>query len=220
MRAARVYWRTPFQFVFPSAGGLGVSARLQDTRLRRPQDIPSAHEILSARPILIQDSTLLHLMTSNAPVSLATPGSPEYLQSILHKISDTHPELPLDPVILQSILLCLIAGRYHENHGQCTQTHTRSKNLILRTKEEDVGMVLNIVAMVSDMWPSFKTLSIGLAYPAECTSPLPAAWAQERLGAAVVCLPLVGIVRLLGLRDEYSGNRSSPSPHVSRRVPH
>lgn len=80
---------------------------------------------------------------------LATPGSPEYFQSVLNKVTETHPEFPLDPVILQSLLLCLVAGRYHESHGQCSQTHTRSKNLVLRTKEEDVGIVLNVVAMVS-----------------------------------------------------------------------
>ncbi|TCD68268.1 hypothetical protein EIP91_011234 [Steccherinum ochraceum] len=98
-------------------------------------------------------------MTSpnGAPLYLATPGSPEYLQSILHKTGEIHPDLPLDPVILQSILLCLVAGRYHETYGQCSQTHARSKNLILRTKEEDVGMVLNIVAMILNTVFGFST---------------------------------------------------------------
>ena len=94
-------------------------------------------------------------------MTIATPGSPEYLQSILRKISDTHPDLPLDPVIFQSLLLCLVAGRYHESHGQCSQTDTRSKNLILRTKEEDVGMVVNIVAMVSGMWSFIQNSIVG-----------------------------------------------------------
>lgn len=97
---------------------------------------------------------------NSAPLYLSTPGSPEYLQSILHKVGEAHPELPLDPVILQSLLLCLVAGRYHESHGQCSQTHARSKNLILRTKEEDVGMVVNIVAMILTTvfgFPTYKS---------------------------------------------------------------
>ena len=151
----------------------------------------------------------------------ALPGTTEYLPELIARARTTHPDLPIDPVIIQSLLICLIAQpRLCSGSTKTDKSNHIGLHLILRTKEEDVGMVLNIVAMVSDMWPSFKTLSIGLAYPAECTSPVSATWAQERLGAAVVRLPLVGIVRLLGLRDECSGNRSSPSPHVSRRVPH
>lgn len=69
--------------------------------------------------------------------------------SILSRVREAYPDLPLDPVILQSILLCLIAGRFNQTHGQGSETH-KGKNLLLRTRKEDVGMVLSITAMVSE----------------------------------------------------------------------
>ena len=68
--------------------------------------------------------------------------------SILSRVREAYPELPLDPVILQSVLLCLIAGRYDQYHGEGSETH-KGKNLLLRTRKDDVGMVLSITAMVS-----------------------------------------------------------------------
>ena len=44
---------------------------------------------------------------------------------------------PLDHVIFQSILLCLIAG---------------DKHLILRTPEEDIGLVAKLAVWVSSSW--------------------------------------------------------------------
>ena len=52
--------------------------------------------------------------------------------------SDVHsaaPDLPLDPVIFRSLLLCIIAPG--------------GKNLLLRSSEEDLSLVQNIVALVS-----------------------------------------------------------------------
>ncbi|KAF8894332.1 hypothetical protein CPB84DRAFT_1640971, partial [Gymnopilus junonius] len=52
-----------------------------------------------------------------------------YLQSLANSTS-----LPLDHVVFQSILLCLIAG---------------DKNLILRAPEEDIGLTIKLVVWVS-----------------------------------------------------------------------
>ncbi len=71
--------------------------------------------------------------------------------SILSRVREAYPELPLDPVILQSILLCLIAGRFNQTHGQGGGSY-KGKNLLLRTRREDVGMVLSITAMVSEVY--------------------------------------------------------------------
>ena len=79
------------------------------------------------------------------------PSQPEPVisfTSILSRVREAYPELPLDPVILQSVLLCLIAGRYDQYHGEGSETH-KGKNLLLRTRKDDVGMVLSVTAMVS-----------------------------------------------------------------------
>ena len=72
-------------------------------------------------------------------------GTTAYLASCTTRIRDTFPDFPLEPVIFQSILLCLVAGCSDEtSDGQ-----KRRKNLILRTREEDVGLVSNLAHMVS-----------------------------------------------------------------------
>lgn len=55
------------------------------------------------------------------------------LLSYIHHVA-APASLPLDHVILQSILLCLIA---------------RDKHLILRTPEEDIALVVRLAAWVS-----------------------------------------------------------------------
>ncbi|KAI0798522.1 hypothetical protein BC629DRAFT_1257062, partial [Irpex lacteus] len=70
----------------------------------------------------------------------ASPGTASYFPSLVNRIRDVHPDLPFDPVILQSILLCLVAGPVHgSNVG-----YTGRKNLVLRAREEDIGIVLNL----------------------------------------------------------------------------
>lgn len=64
-------------------------------------------------------------------------GTPTFFSSLLsyiHNVASAPVVLPLDPVILQSILLCLVSG---------------DKHLILRTPEEDVGLVLKLAVWVS-----------------------------------------------------------------------
>ncbi|KAI1795593.1 hypothetical protein LXA43DRAFT_881334 [Ganoderma leucocontextum] len=83
--------------------------------------------------------------------AIVPPGTSEYLPELMSRARASHPDLPLDSVILQSLLICLIAQprpsgsvKPERNHGSRSGLH-----LILRTKEEDVGLVVNIVALVS-----------------------------------------------------------------------
>ena len=105
------------------------------------------------------------------------PGSPTYLTALLASIQTLHPTLPVDPVVLQSLLLSLIsrlpkplsssAGVSAQNAGsgsiQTGQTSLRfpstCANLILRTREDDVAVLLHIVSLVSKFVPSAHTWS-------------------------------------------------------------
>ncbi|KAI0688176.1 hypothetical protein BC835DRAFT_1419356 [Cytidiella melzeri] len=72
------------------------------------------------------------------------PGTSAYFPSLVARVRDAHPDLPLDPVILQSVLLCLVAG--HSDGGNAR--YSGRKNLILRTREEDIGIVLHLAYLV------------------------------------------------------------------------
>ncbi|KAL0581902.1 hypothetical protein V5O48_000132 [Marasmius crinis-equi] len=61
--------------------------------------------------------------------SLNHLGTPNFLRAIVSYIHTVVPSFPVDPVILQSILLCLLAG---------------GKHLILRTSEDDISLVMKI----------------------------------------------------------------------------
>lgn len=73
-------------------------------------------------------------MSKGLPTHLI--GTQAFLPALLSYIRNlaAPASLPLDQVIFQSILLCLIAG---DNH------------LILRTPEEDVGLVVRLAVWVS-----------------------------------------------------------------------
>ena len=71
------------------------------------------------------------------------PGTPSFFPALLEHIKSAAPGLPTDPVILQSLLLCIMAG---------------NKNVILRTREEDVSVVQNLTVLVS-------LLFINMVYP-------------------------------------------------------
>ncbi|KAJ3761947.1 hypothetical protein EV360DRAFT_36677 [Lentinula raphanica] len=60
---------------------------------------------------------------------LARLGTPSFVPLLLTYVRNASGGLPIDPVILQSILLCLIAG---------------NKHLILRTVEDDIGLVVKL----------------------------------------------------------------------------
>ena len=78
------------------------------------------------------------------PNALGT--SQSYFSSCLAKIREAQPDFPLDPVIIQSILLCLIGGGGQGNPGEAS---VGCKNLILRTSAEDISLVLNLATLVS-----------------------------------------------------------------------
>ena len=72
---------------------------------------------------------------NNAP-QLGVPGMPDFFASIMRFIRATAPGVPLDPVIFQSIMLSVMAG---------------NKHVILRAKDEDISIVQNLAALVSNL---------------------------------------------------------------------
>ncbi|KDR67574.1 hypothetical protein GALMADRAFT_258252 [Galerina marginata CBS 339.88] len=75
-------------------------------------------------------------MSNELPLHLF--GTQAFLPALLSYIRNlaSSTSLPLDHVIFQSILLCLIAG---------------DKHLILRTPEEDVGLTVKLAVWVSQI---------------------------------------------------------------------
>jgi hypothetical protein len=75
-------------------------------------------------------------MDAPADLPLHLIGTQAFLPALLAYIQNVanSPSLPLDHVIFQSLLLCLIAG---------------DKHLILRTPEEDVGLTVKLTVWVS-----------------------------------------------------------------------
>ncbi|KAJ3535214.1 hypothetical protein NM688_g7010 [Phlebia brevispora] len=74
------------------------------------------------------------------------PGTAAYFPSILARIREAHPDLPLEPVIVQSVLLCLVAGDDDDPSSQIPSHGSR--HLVLRTREEDAALVLNLAEVV------------------------------------------------------------------------
>ena len=72
----------------------------------------------------------------NIAPQLGVPGMPDFFASILRFIRTTAPGVPLDPVIFQSIMLSVMAG---------------NKHVILRAKDEDITVVQNLAALVSNL---------------------------------------------------------------------
>lgn len=71
----------------------------------------------------------------NIAPRLGTPGTPDFFASILDFVRATAPDVPLDPVIFQAIVLCVMAG---------------NKHVLLRPREEDITVVQNLAALVSN----------------------------------------------------------------------
>jgi hypothetical protein len=91
----------------------------------------------------------------NITPQLGVPGTPDFFASVLRFIRTTAPGIPLDPVIFQSIMLSVMAG---------------NKHVLLRAKDEDITIVQNLAALVSN--PSLVFSLVG-----DCSllllSPLP-----------------------------------------------
>lgn len=66
--------------------------------------------------------------------TLPHPGSRHFLPSLLAHVHAALPGLPLEPTIVQVLLLCVVSG---------------DRNLILRTREEDIGLVARLTTLVS-----------------------------------------------------------------------
>ncbi|KAG1870243.1 hypothetical protein DFJ58DRAFT_765268 [Suillus subalutaceus] len=64
--------------------------------------------------------------------SLPHPGSTLFLPSLLAHIRTAAPGLPIEPVIIQVLLLCIVSG---------------NRNLILRTREEDISLVSRLTTI-------------------------------------------------------------------------
>ena len=75
-------------------------------------------------------------MHSSDHLPLHLMGTPAFFPAVLSYIRShvTSAPVPLDSVIFQSILLCIVAG---------------DKHLILRTPEEDIGLVVKLAVWVS-----------------------------------------------------------------------
>lgn len=58
---------------------------------------------------------------------------------LLSNVHSAVPELPLDPVVFRSLLMCILASG--------------GRNLLLRASDEDVALVQNITALVSACYP-------------------------------------------------------------------
>ena len=75
----------------------------------------------------------------------ASPGTPAFLPSIVSHALSRCPSFPIDTVVLQSILICLVAGKKH---------------LLLRTQDEDIAHVAKLTALVrcfaNYIWPPMR----------------------------------------------------------------
>lgn len=68
--------------------------------------------------------------------TLPPPGTNLFLPSLLSHARSAAPGFPLEPVIVQVLLLCIISG---------------DKNLILRARDEDVTLVSKLTTLVSHL---------------------------------------------------------------------
>ncbi|TFK53538.1 hypothetical protein OE88DRAFT_1733444 [Heliocybe sulcata] len=73
------------------------------------------------------------------------PGTVGYFPDLLARLRTAAPSLPLEPLIFQSLLLCLVAGE---------------KNLILRTQDEDISTVQKIAASILTSVLGFTTQKV------------------------------------------------------------
>ncbi|KZV76334.1 hypothetical protein PENSPDRAFT_646377 [Peniophora sp. CONT] len=68
---------------------------------------------------------------SHELLAASSPGTPEFFGSLLAYAQDLAPALPINRVVFQSVLLCILAG---------------NRSLVLRTRDEDVALLANTTA--------------------------------------------------------------------------
>ncbi|KAH7888926.1 hypothetical protein F5I97DRAFT_766219 [Phlebopus sp. FC_14] len=71
-------------------------------------------------------------MQSTFHTPLPHPGTQYFLPSLMEHVRAALPGLPLEPPIVQGLLLCAIAG---------------NKNSIIRTRDEDIGLVMKLTTL-------------------------------------------------------------------------
>ena len=112
---------------------------------RVSQIIPShGHYILSVLPMSSSDARDAAYASGRNPV---TDG---FYPMLLSNAHSAVPDLPLDPVVFRSLLLCILAPG--------------GKNLLLRSCDEDVSLVQSITALVS-VGSSFASLPPHMIVP-------------------------------------------------------
>jgi hypothetical protein len=74
-------------------------------------------------------------LPQNIEPRFGIPGNPDFFASVLRFIRTSAPGFPLDPVILQSIMLSVMGG---------------NKHVLLRAKDEDISIVQSLAALVSN----------------------------------------------------------------------
>jgi hypothetical protein len=126
-----------------------IKGQQSDLEAKSPYQQPPSHltsetsGVLSHHPVSFKTRypytppPLVTLMvTIIDPDNLPHPGSTFFLPSLLAHIRAAAPGLPLEPVIIQVLLLCIVSG---------------NRNLILRTREEDIGLVSRLTTIVSTL---------------------------------------------------------------------
>ncbi|GJE92727.1 hypothetical protein PsYK624_088830 [Phanerochaete sordida] len=136
------------------------------------------------------------------------PATTPYFTSVLARVREAHPDFPLEPAILQSLLLCLIANGAEEPTRGVPQP---CKHLILRTHADDVGLVLNLTTLILTTIFGFPTNK----YKAKAEGPTPA-----RRGLDVPGAPEhpADILRRIFIREKHTRHGSSADArHRARR---
>lgn len=95
---------------------------------QQPSSVPNAQAIPAGSGICFRTTSMATIP------DLPSPGSISLLPSLLAHIRAVAPGLPFEPIIIQVLLLCIVSG---------------DRNLILRTREEDIGLVSRLAAIVS-----------------------------------------------------------------------
>ncbi|KAH7913278.1 hypothetical protein BJ138DRAFT_1081967 [Hygrophoropsis aurantiaca] len=91
------------------------------------------------------------------PDSLPRPGTHLFYPALLAQIRTVAPNFPLDPITLRALLLCIIAG---------------NRNLILRTREEDIGVLSKLATLTLATVFGHTVHRIKLHSDAKCHTPL------------------------------------------------
>ncbi|KAG2342847.1 hypothetical protein BDR05DRAFT_1025065 [Suillus weaverae] len=125
-------------------------------------------------------------------IDLPHPGSTSFLPSLLAHIRAVAPGLPLEPIIIQVLLLCIVSG---------------DKNLILRTREEDIGLVSRLTTI--SLTSIFGYITHKLRCHADAKSQTPAKF----LRSLFISPPLAVTATDGSLSPSHRHHRSSTTVH-------